>query len=210
MTYLEMIQWTNNKLENKDNMNPKERQETYKEIGKVLTYNGTKIIKYLLSGKGYFVDREILFSKITGSYTTIGKCRTMQYSIYADIFLSRHIMRKENGPAIVDILLHELIHAVLPFKEGHGELFKEAIQYVNGILGSHIKIKTNPVKADGFRVVDPIQYAYKLVCQNCGKEVRRRRRGVMYKRYKANPDSYRCGYCKGKLCLVECKGEDHE
>ncbi len=121
-------------------------------------------------------------------------------------FQSHHIeisnwVMKLNDEIIKNTILHELIHCI-PFCNNHGKEFKKYAEYINVKLGSNITTKGNvqeDYKASQLEYTEENNYKYKIMCQNCGQVIYR-------KRFKSNLiKKYRCGKCKGKLKLIEIK-----
>lgn len=116
------------------------------------------------------------------------------------IEISRWVM-KLNEDIIKNTIMHELIHCI-PFCNNHGKEFKKYANYINEKLQYHITTKGD-MKADyeasNLKYQENNGYKYKIICQNCGQIIYR-------KRFNQNLiKKYRCGKCKGKLKLVEIK-----
>lgn len=119
-------------------------------------------------------------------------------------FKSHHIeisswVMNLNDDIIKNTILHELIHCI-PFCNNHGKEFKKYANYINQKLGYNITVKGDKkadYQASKLNYEEDINYKYKIVCQDCGQIIYRKR---------FNPNlvkKYRCGKCNGKLKLVE-------
>lgn len=129
-----------------------------------------------------------------------GLRRTIKYEKFNKhhIEISNWVM-KLNDDVIKNTIIHELIHCI-PFCNNHGKEFKKYANYINTKLGYNITTKGN-VKSDyeksHMEYVENNDYKYKIICQNCGQIIYR-------KRFNSNLiKRYRCGKCKGKLKLLE-------
>ena len=45
-----------------------------------------------------------------------------------------------NAAALLDVIAHELLHACLPPREGHGGLFHRGMEALNGALGLRVQV----------------------------------------------------------------------
>lgn len=138
-------------------------------------------------------------------YKTITK-RSGHKIIKYEKFQNHHIeisswVMRLNDNIIKNTIMHELIHCI-PFCNNHGREFKKYANYINKKLEYHITTKGNvqeDYKASQLRYEQKNNYKYKIICQNCGQVIYRKR---------FNPNlikKYRCGECRGKLKLVEVK-----
>lgn len=139
------------------------------------------------------------------SYKIVTK-RGRQKIIKYEKFQKHHIevsnwVMKLNDDIIKNTIMHELIHCI-PFCNNHGSEFKKYAHYINQRLGYHITTKGNikeDYEASQLEYKEENNYKYKIMCQNCGQIIYRKRwNSNLIKRY-------RCGKCKGKLKLVEVK-----
>lgn len=90
----------------------------------------------------------------------------------------------------IPILLHEMIHAVLPYEEKHGAKFKEQANRINMSLKEK-EIPLISVKIPREKMLLK-EYRYVYQCTECGQMYRRVQKPIQISRY-------RCGKCKGKL-----------
>ncbi len=132
----------------------------------------------------------------------VGRKRVINY----ERFLTHHIevsswVMQLNDEIIKNTIMHELIHCI-PYCNNHGLEFKKYATYINQKLGYEVRTKGNreaDCKASNIEYKEDINYKYKIVCENCGQIIYR-------KRFNQNLiKRYRCGRCKGRLKLVECK-----
>lgn len=131
-----------------------------------------------------------------------GYHRIIKYEKFQDhhIEISNWVMQL-NDNIIKNTIMHELIHCI-PFCNNHGKEFKKYANYINKKLGYNITTKGNVAadyKESKLEYHEDNDYKYKIVCQNCGQVIYR-------KRFNSNLiKKYRCGKCKGKLKLVEAR-----
>ena len=131
-----------------------------------------------------------------------GRHKIIKYEKFRNhhIEISNWVMQL-NEDIIKNTILHELIHCI-PFCNNHGREFKRYANYINQKLGYHITTKGNvqeDYKASQLEYSEENNYKYKMICQDCGQVIYRKR---------FNPNlikKYRCGKCKGKLKLIETK-----
>lgn len=136
------------------------------------------------------------------SITKRGRQKIIKYEKFQNhhIEISNWVMSL-NEDIIKNTILHELIHCI-PFCNNHGIEFKKYANYINQKLGYHITTKGNiqeDYQASQLEYKQENSYKYKIVCQDCGQVIYRKR---------FNPNlikKYRCGKCKGRLKLVEVK-----
>lgn len=91
------------------------------------------------------------------------------------------------------VLLHEMIHAVLPWEEKHGVKFKKRMAQINHTLEEEGKplIAVRIPEEKAF----PKDYKYTYVCTRCGQLYRRVQKPIDLRRNV-------CGRCRGKLQKV--------
>ncbi len=113
------------------------------------------------------------------------------------IEISKWVMQL-NDNIIKNTIIHELIHCI-PFCNNHGSEFKKYAKYINKKLGYNITTKGNKEAdylASNLEFKEENNYKYKIICQNCGQIIYR-------KRFNKNLiNSYKCGKCGGKLKLT--------
>lgn len=125
-----------------------------------------------------------------------GKHKIIRYEKFHThhIEISRWVMQL-NEDIIKNTILHELIHCI-PFCNNHGKEFKKYANYINKKLGYYITTKGNvqeDYQASQLEYIEKDDYKYKIICQNCGQVIYR-------KRFNKNLiKRYRCGKCGGRL-----------
>ena len=100
---------------------------------------------------------------------------------------SGHLFFPGNAAVLLDVIAHELLHACLPSREGHGELFHRGMEALNGMLGVHIQVYSEKT---AIRQSEAL-YRYKVVCAACGNAFYYLRAGAVVK----HPSRYRCAKC---------------
>ena len=105
---------------------------------------------------------------------------------------SGHLFFPGNSAALIDVIVHEILHAVLPAKEGHGALFHRGMALLNSAWGLNIRVYS---EKSAIRQSEAL-YKYKVVCANCGNAFYYLRAGAVVRR----PRSYLCSKC-GKSAL---------
>src|SRR5271165_2054189 len=81
------------------------------------------------------------------------------YSRKKKIQLSEHFLTYCDASQLVDVVLHEIAHALLPPKEMHGELWKQKC----------VEIGAKPSRLVEFNTPD----RYQTFCPNCGRFITR-------------------------------------
>lgn len=139
--------------------------------------------------KNYKVIQKIGYKKVT-KYEKFKKHH---------IEISKWLMELDNK-IIKNTIIHELIHCI-PFCNNHGKEFKKYAKYINENLGYYIQrvgnIKEDYEKSNIQYHEMPINYRYKMKCENCGQKILRQRFNVK------NTQRYRCGKCGGKIQLSQ-------
>lgn len=131
-----------------------------------------------------------------------GYHKTIKYEKFYlhHIEISKWVMQL-NDEIIKDTIAHELIHCI-PFCNNHGKEFKKYAGYINQKLNYHITVKGNKeqdYQKSNLTYKEEKDYKYKILCQNCGQEIYR-------KRFNSNLiKKYRCAKCGGKLKIAEIK-----
>lgn len=101
-----------------------------------------------------------------------------------------------NEDTIKNTIMHELIHC-MPKCNNHGEYFKNYASGINEKLGYNISRtgnKERDFKDSNLKYTEkPINFNYKIVCENCNYSFSRQRVRKNFTR------KYRCGKCGGKF-----------
>ena len=92
-----------------------------------------------------------------------------------------------NAAALLDVIAHELLHACLPPREGHGGLFHRGMEALNGALGLRVQVYSEKT---AIRQTEAL-YRYKVVCAACGNAFYYLRAGAVVR----HPSRYRCAKC---------------
>lgn len=108
---------------------------------------------------------------------------------------SRHLFFSGNEENLVNVVCHEMLHACLPYGEGHGTHFRFFMLKVNEALGLNIAVHS------GEAVVAPAArpYRYRVTCGNCGDTFFYLRAGALVR----HPKRYRCARCGASAFAVE-------
>lgn len=118
--------------------------------------------------------------------STGGRYFTRSHDIEINWHQYEHYGQEETTKIIKHELCHYHLHLAKKGYQHRDEDFKKLLQQVGG---------TRYCRAlpDAVRRREP--YRYKLVCQRCGMEYKRKR--------KADPKRYACGRCRGPLGLIQ-------
>ena len=100
---------------------------------------------------------------------------------------SGHLFFPGNAAALLDVIAHELLHACLPAREGHGGLFHRGMTVLNERLGLHIQVHSEKT---AIRQSEAL-YRYNVVCTACGNAFYYLRAGAVVR----HPSRYRCAKC---------------
>lgn len=112
-------------------------------------------------------ERKIHFMGIDGRLRSAGHCKTVNIKPIAEIYLSKWLFVPGNAYGIVNVLAHEVLHAILPFGEKHGMKFKAALSILNRRLGLQMRV---------VGIVSKVKYGplkYEVYCPHCNKVLRR-------------------------------------
>lgn len=140
-------------------------------------------------------DRDIYFKGFNRAYKTYGICHFYPYyPEIAKIELTKHLKLKDNANGIINVLAHEVLHAILPLEETHGRIFKNAMTIVNEKLSVHIKVRG----ISG--MVEKPKIKYELYCPCCGYVFRKyiKKTGIA-----SRPSSRYCSRCERTLRVRE-------
>lgn len=99
-----------------------------------------------------------------------------------------------NEKEVKDTIIHEMFHAVYP-RDGHKGMWKTKTQEFNRVSGYNIKrtgsYRNLGLTEKGLKSLDS-GYKYKVICPDCGREWRYKRKTNAVKYY----DRCGCPYCK--------------
>ena len=131
--------------------------------------------------------------------TVLGRCNynriTGNYSIEINACL---LTDEAETQAVKETIIHELIHTC-PGCMNHGYEWKKRGEIASKLLGYNVCRLRSIDDLNNWKVeVKRETYKYALVCNECGKEYKRKR----WSEALANPSRYRCGRCNGSLHTV--------
>ena len=147
------------------------------------------VIEKILCGAGLSARlRGIVSIRITRGVREYGSCNIPRANdAECRLAFSGHLFFEGNAAALIDVAAHELLHACLPLREGHGELFHRGMALLNEALGLHIRVYS---EKSAIRQSEAL-YRYKVVCAACGNSFYYLRAGAVVK----HPSRYRCAKC---------------
>ena len=108
---------------------------------------------------------------------------------------SRHLFFEGNLDRLRNVVCHEMLHACLPYSEGHGRKFRFFMEKVNEAFGTEIAVHS---PEDAIQQTERL-YKYKVVCGSCGNVTYYLRAGALIK----NPGLFRCVKCRESNFIVE-------
>lgn len=132
--------------------------------------------------------RQIVSVRITSGVREYGSCNIPRADdAECRLAFSGHLFFAGNAAALIDVISHELLHACLPPREGHGELFHRGMTLLNKKLGLHIEVYSEKT---AIRQSESL-YRYKVICAACGNRFYYLRAGSVVK----HPSRYHCAKC---------------
>lgn len=132
--------------------------------------------------------RKIVSVRITSGVREYGSCNIPRADdSECRLAFSGHLFFAGNAAALIDVIAHELLHACLPPREGHGEIFHRGMALLNKKLGLHIEVYS---EKNAIRQSESL-YRYKVICAACGNRFYYLRAGAVVK----HPSRYRCAKC---------------
>lgn len=158
-----------------------------------------KIVKQLknleykiLEDKGYSKDlvlRSIEYKGFHKSKRSYGECRLSYINQHAVVTLGKNLIIKDNGKGILNVLAHEVLHGILPYREMHGCIFKNTMNMLNREL--HLEMRVTGINGKA-----KPNHLYELYCPKCNK--------VYIKHYRMcdevrMPEMYECKCCRQRL-----------
>ena len=132
--------------------------------------------------------------------TRWGQCRHDLAEDYYDIEINS-VLLTASYRALMDTLLHELLHAHEDRFCHTGE-WKRCADLVNGCYMYNIKRATSAAEKN-IDMNQIINYKYKITCNICGNVNMYARKSKIVKMIMRNPYSCRCGKCDGTDFTVE-------
>lgn len=148
--------------------------------------------------------RKIVSVRITRGVREYGSCSIPRAKEEeCRLAFSGHLFFAGNAAALIDVVAHELLHACLPSREGHGEKFHRGKVLLNEALGFHIEVYSEKT---AIRQSEAL-YRYKVVCAACGNQFYYLRAGAVVR----HPSRYRCAKCGEnafKVCRISTAGNE--
>ena len=147
------------------------------------------VIERILRGAGLSARlRRIVSVRITRGVREYGSCSIPRANdAECRLAFSGHLFFEGNAAALIDVIAHELLHACLPPREGHGEGFHRGMAILNERLGLRLRVYSEKT---AIRQSESL-YRYKVVCTACGNEFYYLRAGAVVR----HPSRYRCAKC---------------
>ena len=132
--------------------------------------------------------REPEHVRISSGVREYGACRLeRRKQDVCSLTFSRHLFFEGNLSRLVRVVCHEMLHACLPFSEGHGKYFRFFMKKLNDAFGTQIEIHS---PENAIQQAEHL-YKYKVVCNGCGNVFYYLRAGSLVK----HPERYRCTKC---------------
>ena len=132
--------------------------------------------------------RRVRTVRITRGVREYGSCNIPRANdAECRLAFSGRLFFEGNAAALIDVVAHELLHACLPAREGHGDLFHRGMALLNDAMGLHIAVYSEKT---AIRQSESL-YRYKVVCAACGNAFYYLRAGAVVK----HPSRYRCAKC---------------
>ena len=147
------------------------------------------VVEKVLIGEGVPARfRKITSVRITRGVREYGSCNIPRVNdAECRLAFSGHLFFAGNAAALIDVVAHELLHACLPPREGHGGNFHRGMALLNKALGIHIEVYSEKT---AIRQSESL-YRYNVICTACGNEFYYLRAGAVVK----HPSRYRCAKC---------------
>ena len=148
--------------------------------------------------------RRIVSVRITRGVREYGSCSIPKANdAECRLAFSGHLFFAGNAATLIDVVAHELLHACLPSREGHGSNFHRGMALLNEALGFHIEVYSEKT---AIRQSEEL-YRYKVICTACGNGFYYLRAGAVVK----HPSRYRCAKCGKnafKVCRISTAGNE--
>lgn len=126
---------------------------------------------------------------------TLGLCRRTGRRYYTIEIAGRVVKDCVNPNFIKGVIMHELVHT-MPGAYNHGPTFHRYASIINKKLGYNIKTTENEAVTENAGV--ETKYKYALVCNKCGKYIKKTRWSIVL----ANPKEYMHGGCGGDFHTI--------
>lgn len=108
---------------------------------------------------------------------------------------SRHLFFPGNEENLVNVIGHEMLHACLPYGEGHGTHFRFFLRKLNEALGLSLAVHSAETAIHSLA----LRYRYRVTCGACGSAFCYLRAGAIVR----HPGRYRCARCGASAFTVE-------
>ncbi len=132
--------------------------------------------------------RRVRTVRITRGVREYGSCNIPRANDgECKLAFSGHLFFPGNADALIDVVAHELLHACLPPREGHGALFHQGMTLLNDAMGLHIAVYSEKTAIQQSESL----YRYKVTCAACGNAFYYLRAGAVVR----HPSRYRCAKC---------------
>ena len=139
-------------------------------------------------------NRDLTFMGFSDAYRRLGHCRLYYYyPDDGDIWITKHLNVEDNADGIINVLAHEVLHGILPYRENHRQDFKYGMNVLNDRLSIDIRVRGLVGK------MEKPTPKYELYCPCCHKVV-----GKFLRRCKKvnEPENFCCKKCRGPLELI--------
>lgn len=140
--------------------------------------------------------RQVADIRLSRGLREFGACRIRRADDSRCVLaFSRHLFFPGNEENLVNVVCHEMLHACLPYGEGHGTHFRFFLRKLNEALGLSLAVHSAQT------TIRPIasHYRYRVTCGACGNEFYYLRAGAIVR----CPGRYRCARCGQAAFTVE-------
>ncbi|MGP1470672.1 MAG: SprT-like domain-containing protein [Schwartzia sp. (in: firmicutes)] len=140
--------------------------------------------------------REVERIRLSRGLRELGTCRIRRADdAHCVLSFSRHLFFPGNEENLVSVVCHEMLHACLPYGEGHGTHFRFFMRKLNEALGLSIAVHS----AETTIRPNAARYRYRVTCGACGNAFCYLRAGAIVR----HPGRYRCARCGASSFTVE-------
>lgn len=140
--------------------------------------------------------RQVADIRLSRGLREFGACRIRRTADTRCVLaFSRHLFFSGNEENLVNVVCHEMLHACLPYGEGHGTHFRFFLRKLNEALGLSLAVHSAET------TIRPIasHYRYRVTCGACGNVFYYLRAGAIVR----HSDRYRCTRCGASAFTVE-------
>ena len=140
--------------------------------------------------------REVERIRLSRGLRELGACRIRRADDGRCVLaFSRHLFFPGNEENLVSVVCHEMLHACLPYGEGHGTHFRFFMRKLNEALGLSLAVHS----AETTIRPNAARYRYRVTCGVCGNAFCYLRAGAIVR----HPGRYRCARCGASAFTVE-------